>query len=63
MCSTHITSKDLQKPLTLEGEAWGEKIDFQRHALAVEIKGATFTELKAEIKANGEYIVQCIVDV
>lgn len=60
----HVTiSKDPHKDLTLKGEAWGEKIDFQRHGIAVEIKGATFTELKAETKKNGACVVQCIVDV
>jgi SHS2 domain-containing protein len=49
--------------LTLEGDAWGETIDIQRHKIAVEVKGATFTELKAEKCPNGEYLVQCIVDV
>lgn len=49
--------------VTLEGDAWGERIDEQKHKLAVEIKGATFTELKAEINKNGECVVQCVVDV
>jgi len=49
--------------LTLQGEAWGEAIKPEKQQLAVEIKGATFTELKAEATENGECFVQCVVDV
>ncbi|OJW50340.1 MAG: archease [Alphaproteobacteria bacterium 41-28] len=56
-------SQDRQGQINLQGKAWGETIDLNRHPLAVEIKGATFTELKAEQNENNEYVVQCIVDV
>jgi SHS2 domain-containing protein len=34
-----------------------------RHETAVEVKGATCTELKVAQQANGEWRAQCIVDV
>ena len=46
----------------LRGSAWGEAIDIQRHQPAVEIKGATLTEL-AVTKHEGSWIAQCVVDV
>lgn len=39
----------------------GEKVDFKKHDAAVDVKGATFTELK--VKKNGNWIAQCVVDV
>ncbi|HEV2547818.1 MAG TPA: archease [Stellaceae bacterium] len=47
----------------LRGEAWGEAVDRDRHAPAVEPKGATYTELRVERDGNGEWIAQCVVDV
>ena len=47
----------------LHGRAWGEKIDVQRHQPAVEIKGATFTELKIRQISGGLWLAQCVVDV
>lgn len=46
----------------LEARAWGEPIDQQRHQPAVEIKGATYTEL-AVYETQGRWIAQCVVDV
>lgn len=46
----------------LVASAWGEPIDVKRHQPAVEIKGATYTEL-AVYESRGEWIAQCIVDV
>ena len=34
-----------------------------RHAPAVEVKGATFTELKVHRNEDGAWIAQCVVDV
>ena len=46
----------------LTANARGEPLDRSRHAPAVEVKGATFTELRvAQRKAN--WIAQCVVDV
>ena len=46
----------------LTARAWGESINIARHHPAVEIKGATYTELKVYEK-QGQWIAQCIVDV
>lgn len=46
----------------LVAEAWGEPLDVQRHEPAVEIKGATYTDLKVT-QSGGRWIAQCIVDV
>ena len=47
----------------LLAKAWGETIDVKRHETAVEVKGATCTELKVAQNATGEWLAQCIVDV
>jgi len=46
----------------LTAVAWGERVDVERHQPAVEIKGATYTELKVERLAGG-WLAQCVVDV
>jgi SHS2 domain-containing protein len=48
---------------TLKGTAWGEKRDPGRHAEGVEVKGATFTELRVAKRADGRFLAQCVVDV
>ncbi|HHQ9289304.1 TPA: archease [Legionella anisa] len=40
----------------------GEHVNIKRHQPAVEVKGATFTELKV-YQSNGIWIAQCVVDV
>ena len=47
----------------LNGRAWGESIDVSRHQPAVEVKGATLTELKVRQLDDGRWIAQCVVDV
>lgn len=47
----------------LEAELWGEPIDIGRHAPAVEVKGATATDLKVEREPDGVWLAQCVVDV
>lgn len=47
----------------LHGEAWGEPIDLRRHHPAVEVKGATYTELRVEKNSAGSWLAQCVVDV
>ena len=47
----------------LSGTAWGEPIDRARHAPAVEVKGATLTELRVEQRGPEHWIAQCVVDV
>jgi len=47
----------------LAGKAWGEAIDFDRHDLGVEVKGATCTDLKVARETSGRWRAQCVVDV
>lgn len=47
----------------LEAEAWGEKLDVRRHLPAVEVKAATYAELKVEQTPDGTWLAQCVVDV
>lgn len=47
----------------LRGSAWGEPIDLRRHRPAVEVKGATYTELRVDQEGDGEWVAQCVVDV
>ena len=47
----------------LQGMAWGEPIDVERHRPTVEIKGATFTELAVRRNSDGFWLAQCVVDV
>jgi SHS2 domain-containing protein len=46
----------------LKASAWGEATDVNRHQPAVEIKGATYTELAVE-KSKDQWLAQCVVDV
>lgn len=47
----------------LRATAWGEDVEVDRHQPAVEIKGATYTELSVRQAESGEWIAQCVVDV
>jgi len=47
----------------LSATAFGEVVDRQKHQPAVEIKGATFTELRVFQQADSSWVAQCIVDV
>lgn len=47
----------------LHATAWGEGVDRQKHQPAVEIKGATYTELKVGQDKSGQWLAQCVVDV
>lgn len=47
----------------LRGRAWGEPVDIARHQPAVEIKGATFTELRVVRTADQHWLAQCVIDV
>lgn len=46
----------------LKASVWGEPVDVKRHQPAVEIKGATYTELAVH-KLQEQWIAQCVVDV
>ena len=47
----------------LVASVWGEPMDTDKHQLAVEIKGATYTALRVAQESNGEWVAQCVVDV
>jgi len=47
----------------LRARAFGEKISRERHAPAVEVKGATFTELAVREDRPGLWRAQCVIDV
>jgi SHS2 domain-containing protein len=54
--------------VTMNGHAlratlWGEPVDVSRHQPAVEIKGATYTELRVRPADDGGWTAQCVVDV
>ena len=48
---------------SLHATAWGERVEVTRHQPAVEVKGATYTELSVKQDAHGRWIAQCVVDV
>ncbi|CAM2948722.1 Archease [Legionella steigerwaltii] len=50
------------KGLKLTAIIAGEPVDINRHQPAVEVKGATFTELKV-YPSNNIWVAQCVVDV
>jgi len=48
----------------LKGEAWGEVVDREKHQPIVEVKGATYTELKVgQLRGIGAWIAQAVLDV
>jgi SHS2 domain-containing protein len=46
----------------LSARAWGEPVDVERHRPAVEVKGATYTELRVAPYGDG-WLAQTVVDV
>ena len=47
----------------LRAEIGGEAVDRERHQPAVEVKGATYTELSVSQIEDGTWIAQCVIDV
>jgi SHS2 domain-containing protein len=47
----------------LYATAWGEPVEVARHQPAVEVKGATYSELAVKQDPQGRWIAQCVVDV
>ncbi len=47
----------------LEATLFGEAVDTAKHHPAVEIKGATFTQLRVAQNDDGIWLAQCVVDV
>ena len=50
-------------PQRLCARAWGETLDVEKHHPAVEVKAATYCDLKVQQNDQGNWVVQCIVDV
>lgn len=48
---------------SLQATAWGEPVEVERHQPAVEVKGATYTELSVKRDEQGRWMAQCVVDV
>jgi SHS2 domain-containing protein len=47
----------------LHGRAFGEHVDAAKHELGIELKGATYTDLRVEREPPGVWVAQCVVDV
>ena len=47
----------------LSARVFGEKIDVKKHSPVVEVKAATYTDLKVGQDKNGDWVVQGVVDV
>lgn len=47
----------------LQATVWGEPVARERHQPAVEVKGATYTELKVGRSDDGLWLAQCVIDV
>ena len=47
----------------LTARAWGERVNRRRHQPAVEVKGATYTELGVIRDPDGTWHARCVVDV
>jgi SHS2 domain-containing protein len=47
----------------LRGRASGEAVDVARHQPGIEVKGATYTDLRVAREPNGVWVAQCVVDV
>jgi tRNA nucleotidyltransferase (CCA-adding enzyme) len=48
---------------SLQATAWGEPVEVTRHRPAVEVKGATYTQLSLKQDEQGRWVAQCVVDV
>src|SRR3990172_2212199 len=60
---THDDTLDGKPVYTLHALARGEPVNRERHQPAVEVKGATYTELRVAQNEDGTWIAQCVVDV
>jgi tRNA nucleotidyltransferase (CCA-adding enzyme) len=47
----------------LRGRAWGEPVQVDKHRPAVEVKGATYTNLQVVQLEDGSWLAQCVIDV
>lgn len=51
------------KERQLTAEAWGEKVNIEKHQPAVEVKGVSYTALSVKQGEDGTWTAQCVVDV
>jgi SHS2 domain-containing protein len=59
-----VNIKEQDGKLNLDGLAYGEKFDEKKHEPKLEIKAATYSQLKVfKDEKTKEWVVQCIVDV
>lgn len=66
MATRHMLFSRFQVAISgdrLAGTLWGEPVAVGRHQPAVEVKGATYTELRVFQTPQGEWVAQCVVDV
>ena len=47
----------------LKAKVCGERVNREKHQPAVEVKGATLTELRVEKDKKGDWLAQCVIDV
>jgi len=47
----------------IRARVWGERVEVEKHEPAVEVKAATYADLKVEKDREGNWLAQCIVDV
>lgn len=59
----HRYRVELREQNGLRGAAWGETVDALKHQPVVEVKGATYTELKVRRQEDGAWLAQTVVDV
>ncbi len=60
----NVAIKDKDNKLVLDGEAFGERFDEKKHEPKLEIKAATYSQVKVyKDNKTGKWISQCIVDV
>lgn len=57
-----VKIRHLHDALVLKGVALGETIDIQKHYPKVEVKAATYSQLRVE-RSESMFRVQCVVDV
>jgi len=66
MATRHMLFSEFQVRIDdghLSGTARGEPVEVDRHHPAVEVKGATLTQLRVAQEPDGSWIAQCVVDV
>ena len=59
----YIKENKSKKQLELKAEAFGEKLNITKHNIKVEVKAATYGELRVYLDKDKNWISQCIVDV